>query len=500
MSPVSSRRIRMSRPDTTSGLSVDASASSGKTDAGRRLANRSSSFRSRRSACSGRLSRGKASYLGPPTAPKRTASAFFASASVASGIGSPPLSKAAPPTGACSSSSLRPSRPKAPRTLTASAMTSGPTPSPGRTAIFMGSAEQPGLLAAAPFLEGADLVRVAQREPDVVEAVGEAVFAERVDVEAHRLGAVRGRDDLLFEIDDQPESGERGDFVQQPVHLGFGEHDGEQAVLAAVVEEDIGVRGCDDRAKSVLAERPGRVLARAAAAEVLACDQDARTPVARLVEHEVGVDPPLGLGFARPPLVEIAPGVEKIRTEPCTLDRLQELLGDDLVGVDVGPVHRRNQSVQHGEFFHRRLVPYLHWRTSTKWPSIAAAAAISGLTRWVRPPVPCLPSKFRFEVEAERSPGSSRSAFMARHIEQPGSRHSNPASLNTRSRPSFSACALTNPDPGTTIASLTLDATRRPRTIAAAARRSSMRELVHEPMNTFSMRISVIGVLGARPM
>ena len=42
---------------------------------------------------------------------------------------------------------------------------------------------------------------------------------------------------------------------------------------------------------------------------------------------------------------------------------------------------------------------------STKWPSIAAAAAILGLTRWVRPPLPWRPSKLRFEVEAQRSPG-----------------------------------------------------------------------------------------------
>ena len=36
-----------------------------------------------------------------------------------------------------------------------------------------------------------------------------------------------------------------------------------------------------------------------------------------------------------------------------------------------------------------------------KRPSIAAAAAISGLTRCVRPPLPCRPSKLRFEVLAE---------------------------------------------------------------------------------------------------
>ncbi len=41
---------------------------------------------------------------------------------------------------------------------------------------------------------------------------------------------------------------------------------------------------------------------------------------------------------------------------------------------------------------------------STKCPSIAAAAAIIGLTRWVRLPLPWRPSKLRFEVLAERSP------------------------------------------------------------------------------------------------
>ncbi len=43
---------------------------------------------------------------------------------------------------------------------------------------------------------------------------------------------------------------------------------------------------------------------------------------------------------------------------------------------------------------------------STKCPAIAAAAAISGLTRCVRPPRPWRPSKLRLLVEAQRSPGS----------------------------------------------------------------------------------------------
>ena len=136
---------------------------------------------------------------------------------------------------------------------------------------------------------------------------------------------------------------------------------------------------------------------------------------------------------------------------------------------------------------------------STKWPSTAAAAAIRGETRWVRPPLPWRPSKLRFEVEAQRSPSARMSGFMPRHIEQPAVRHSNPAAWKTSSSPSSSALALTCWEPGTTIAR-TESATRLPSTIAAASRRSSIREFVHEPMKTRSSGISRIGVPGSSAM
>src|SRR5678815_4737948 len=69
---------------------------------------------------------------------------------------------------------------------------------------------------------------------------------------------------------------------------------------------------------------------------------------------------------------------------------------------------------------------------STKCPSTAAATAMAGDTRWVLPPAPWRPSKLRLLVEAQRSPGWSTSAFIARHILQPGSRHSKPAAVKTR--------------------------------------------------------------------
>ena len=117
----------------------------------------------------------------------------------------------------------------------------------------------------------------------------------------------------------------------------------------------------------------------------------------------------------------------------------------------------------------------------------------------MRPPRPWRPSKLRFDVDAQRSPGSSMSGFMPRHIEQPASRHSKPASLKMRSSPSASAWRFTCAEPGTTSAR-TVPATFRPAATAAAARRSSMREFVQEPMKTRSIAISAIGVPGSRPM
>ena len=130
-------------------------------------------------------------------------------------------------------------------------------------------------------------------------------------------------------------------------------------------------------------------------------------------------------------------------------------------------------------------MPSASSRGSTKWPAIAVAAASCGLTRCVRPPRPCRPSKLRFEVEAQRSPSASTSGFMPRHIEHPARRHSKPASTKIRSSPSSSASRLIVAEPGTTRAR-TPGWTCLPATTAAAARRSSIRAFVHEPMKTRS--------------
>src|SRR5690606_13479756 len=129
---------------------------------------------------------------------------------------------------------------------------------------------------------------------------------------------------------------------------------------------------------------------------------------------------------------------------------------DDLVGVDVAAVERDGGAGDDVDGFHGGssydAAPDTAGRSAgvAKWPAMAVAAATAGETRCGRPPRPWRPSKLRLLVEAQRSPGASLSGFIARHIEQPGSRQSKPASTRTLSIPSSSAWALTFQLPGTT--------------------------------------------------
>src|SRR5262245_37565468 len=131
-------------------------------------------------------------------------------------------------------------------------------PSPGRTAILMAglaALPQPRLLGEMPRLELADRVRVLKRESDVVETVDEAVLAERIDVEAERHRPVGRSHPLALEVDGELEAGKRLHRIEEPADFELGQHDRQQAVLEAVVEEDVGVRRRDQRAKSVVEKR-----------------------------------------------------------------------------------------------------------------------------------------------------------------------------------------------------------------------------------------------------
>src|SRR5438132_2297618 len=332
----------------------------------------------------------------------------------------------------------------------------------------------PGCLAQ----RACDLIRSRERHLPAVGLHGERRAEPEAVVHA-----------LLLEIDGElilaacglMAAEQLGDLLRQESH-------GDEPVLTAVREEDVRERRREDRAQPVPPEGPASVLARRAAAEVLPREEDARAPGVGAVELEVRVRATVG---------PEAPVVEQGGPEPGAFHPLEELLRNDLVGVHVGARQGRQTTGMTHEGLHHGAAPHL--RTSTMCPATAAAAAMGGLMRWVRPPRPWRPSKLRFDVEAQRSPLCSTSGFMPRHMEQPALRHSKPASLNTRSSPSRSACAFTCCDPGTTMARTPV-ATCRPRTVRAAARRSSIRAFVQDPRNTRSIGSPSSGVPGARPM
>src|SRR4051812_42574995 len=154
------------------------------------------------------------------------------------------------------------------------------------------------------------------------------------------------------------------------------------------------------------------------------------------------------LGTVQDEVAALAPLGEQASAEPAALDALEPVAGDDLVGVDVGAVQRHPSPDDDVQGLHG----YSRSSGVAKCPATAVAAATAGDTRCVRPPLPCRPSKLRFEVEAQRSPGLRMSGFMPRHIEQPAPRQSKPAALKTSSSPSASAWSFTCTEPGTTIA------------------------------------------------
>ena len=58
---------------------------------------------------------------------------------------------------------------------------------------------------------------MAQRKADVIQAIQQAMFAECIDFERERLAAVGIRNRLRLKVNDEPESGERGDVMENPV-------------------------------------------------------------------------------------------------------------------------------------------------------------------------------------------------------------------------------------------------------------------------------------------
>ena len=169
-------------------------------------------------------------------------------------------------------------------------------------------------------------------QADVVEPLEQAVAAEGIDGERPRESAIIA--DLAGpQVDRQPVRMACGlggrSATKKFVDVSFIEFYRQHAVLEAVVEENIGEGRGDHRAESIVVKGPGGVFTARATAEVATGQEDACPLTDRLIEFE---------GRIRGSVRKETPVEEEELPEPGALDPLQELLGDDLVGIDVGTV------------------------------------------------------------------------------------------------------------------------------------------------------------------
>src|SRR5207302_37224 len=154
--------------------------------------------------------------------------------------------------------------------------------------------------------------------------------------------------------------------------------DRKKSILRAVVGKNICERRRDHGAKTKVGQSPYRMLARRSAAEIPARDQNACTFVPRLIQNEIRILLPVG---TKPPVVK-----HKL-PKAGAFDALEKLLGNDLVGIHVDSVERRDVATVCPKRIHRALLVIsasASWnfqlRISVKCPAIAAAAAIIALT------------------------------------------------------------------------------------------------------------------------
>ena len=109
-----------------------------------------------------------------------------------------------------------------------------------------------------------------QQEAELVDAVQQAVAREGLERKLHgRAVGQRERASLASRC-----CSSHAGIRQQPGVRLLVDDDRQQAVLERVAAEDVGDLGADHGVEAEVQQRPGRVLARGAAAEVAAGDED----------------------------------------------------------------------------------------------------------------------------------------------------------------------------------------------------------------------------------
>src|SRR6266849_4574020 len=192
------------------------------------------------------------------------------------------------------------------------------------------------------FLEARDLVFLHQGEPDVIEAVQQAVLTVRIDFEPDHA-AVGTAYLLLFEVDGEARIGAALGIVEQLFQIFRGHLDGQHAVLETIVVEDVAERGRNYAGDAEVLQRPGSVLTRRTATEIVAGDKNLGIAIGWFVEHKIRV---------LAAVVAVALLREQTLAEAGSLYGLEVLLGNDGVGIDIDRPQGRRDPLQNRELLH----------------------------------------------------------------------------------------------------------------------------------------------------
>src|ERR1700730_17458480 len=152
--------------------------------------------------------------------------------------------------------------------------------------FFKGS--EPAAFRRRLGLESFNFRGLLQGQAGIVETVREAMFAERVDIEVDDA-AIGAANFLGFEIDRERCIGAALGVIHELGEVYWRNNDRKNTVLEAVVIENIGKTRRDDAADSKVEERPGSMLARGAATEIIFRDKNFGFAIGRLVQDELGI-------------------------------------------------------------------------------------------------------------------------------------------------------------------------------------------------------------------
>src|SRR5437016_3517117 len=133
---------------------------------------------------------------------------------------------------------------------------------------------------AVGFFVGVDGGDVLHAGADVVQALQKDFLAGRSDFKLEHQAMLVG-DGLVRQIDRQRIAFFFFGVLEKLLDLIFGQRSGKNAILEAVVVENVGIAGRDDDAEAVVLDAPGRVFAARAAAEIGAREQNRGAFVAR---------------------------------------------------------------------------------------------------------------------------------------------------------------------------------------------------------------------------